>query len=101
MNRLERQSPDRPYMPMENNRQTLTKRLLLGLPEGTYILGNSILGNDVIFAAVVEGDREKIWRRIRAVSANGRLCTLCQYLASFERAKKEMLDTFHGPQWNN
>jgi hypothetical protein len=73
----------------------LTKRFLLSLPNGVYLManiagsnGNPIFGEYVISPPA---EREKQWERIKEAGANNRLCRIFknknQALAWIEEAK--------------
>jgi len=58
-------------------RKKLTKKFLMNLPEGTYLVSNVFYQYGIpVYTGVVSaiGVRERQWRAIVEVSANQRLC---------------------------
>lgn len=78
----------------------LTKKFLMGLPEGLYLVSNMILGPDKsIFSEKVAplSEREEQWKRIAKVGADQRLCYVYRTEDDYQAHLKERLNGLKWP----
>jgi hypothetical protein len=74
----------------------LSKKLLMELPTGAYLVSNCYkpIGPSRVAPAFTESvappaEREVQWRRLRAASADHRLCFIYRSLEDYERSLRE------------
>jgi hypothetical protein len=80
----------------------LTKKLLFGLPEGTYIVSGIVRPDgSPTFEERIYGPaehREALWLAARAAGATGRNCRVCQDVAAYICHLRELKIAFEQEQ---
>ena len=76
-------------------RQKLTKKLLMGLPTGVFLVSNcyKVIGPHTVTPVFAEklvplDDRERQWQRIKECGANGRTCEVHTTSEEYKRNRE-------------